>query len=160
MRKSKEYMLFCPIFRKTLRFFISVFYTHQTFTFLRNELMTYLYQRGYNRHSSDKESHALRTRNEEILPQNIITTTMNKSECHPFTLTYNPLALRSISYIIRKHFLILTSSHRCHTMFKSGPIVVVYRRSNNLSSFLARDTLRNPSQNNRRPVGSVGWESD
>ena len=36
----------------------------------------------------------------------------------------------SISSIIRKHLSILTSSHRCHNILKSAPIVV-FRRSNN-----------------------------
>ena len=73
-------------------------------------------------------------------------------ECVPFMLTYNP-ALRSISSIIRQHISILTSSHRCHNIFKSAPIVA-FRRSNNLPNFLARAKLRNPSQNNTPRRGS------
>ena len=62
-------------------------------------------------------------------------------------ITYNP-DLRSISSIIRKHFLVLISSPRCYKVFKAAPIVA-YRRSD----FLGRAQLRNLTQHNQ-PRGS------
>ena len=50
----------------------------------------------------------------------------------------------------RKHL----SSHRCHNIFKAAPIVI-FRRSNNLTNFLVRAKLRNPSQNNTPPLPEV-----
>ena len=79
------------------------------------------------------------------------TSTLDKPERVPFVITYNP-ALRSISYIIRKHFHILISSPRCYNVFKAAPIVA-YRRISNLSDFLVRAKLRNLTQHNQ-PRGS------
>ena len=53
----------------------------------------------------------------------------------------------SISFIIRKHSNILSSSHRCRNRFKPVPIVAS-QRGINLSNFLVRTKLRNPSQSN------------
>ena len=43
--------------------------------------------------------------------------------------------------IIRKHHSILTSSHRCHNIFKSAPIVA-FRCTNNFGNFLARAIMQ------------------
>ena len=116
--------------------------------------MAYLHKRGYSRHFLRQEITRTKniTRNEALLPKSATTITTDKSECVPFTLTYNA-ALRSISSIIRKHISILTSSHRCHNIFKSAPIVA-FLRSNNLTNFLVRAKLRKPLQNNTPPRGS------
>jgi len=56
----------------------------------------------------------------------------DKSECIPFNiLTYNP-GLHSISSIIviHKHMSILTSSHHCHNISKSVPIIACRCSSN------------------------------
>ena len=109
--------------------------------------MTYLHKRGYNRHFLRQEITRAKiiTRNEALLPKSATTITTDKSECVPFILTCNP-ALRSISSTLRKHISILTSSHRCHNMFKSTPIVA-FQRASNITNFLVRAKLRNPSQN-------------
>ena len=78
-------------------------------------------------------------------------STLHKPERVSFVITYNP-ALRSISSIIRKHFHILVSAQRYYNVFKAAP-VIAYRRSNNLSDFLVRAKLRNPTQHNQ-PRGS------
>ena len=87
--------------------------------------MTYLHKRGYNRHFLRQEITRAKiiTRKEALLPKSATTITTDKSECVPFILTCNP-ALRSISSIIRKHISILTSSHRCHNIFKSTPLLL------------------------------------
>ena len=109
--------------------------TEETFTLRTNELMTYLHKRGYSRCFLRQEiTRAKNITRKEALLLKSTTVTTDKSECVPFTLTYNP-TLRSISSIIRKHISILTSSHRCHNIFKSAPIVA-FRRSNNLTNFL------------------------
>ena len=88
-------------------------------------------------------------RTEAITPHD--TSTLDKPERIPFVITYNT-ALRFISSIIRKHFRILISSPRCYNIFKAAPIVA-YRRRSNLSDFLVRAKLRNPTQRNQ-PRGS------
>ena len=81
------------------------------------------------------------------------TSTLDKTERVPFVITYNT-ALRSISSIIGKHvhFHILISSPRCYNLFKATPIVA-YRRRSNLSDFLVRAKLRNPTQHSQ-PSGA------
>ena len=74
-------------------------------------------------------------------------STLDKPERVPFVIIYNP-ALRSISTIIRKHFHILVSFSRYYNVFKAAPIIA-YRRSSNLSDFLVRAKLRNPTQHNQ-----------
>ena len=78
-------------------------------------------------------------------------STLHKPERVPFVITYNR-ALRSISSIIRKDFHILVSAQCYFNVFKAAPIIA-YRRSNNLSDFLVRAKLRNPTQHNQ-PRGS------
>ena len=75
-----------------------------------------------------------------------------KPERVPFVITYNP-ALCSISSIIRKHFNILTSSPRCHNVFKSIPLVA-FGRSSNLKNYLVRAKLHDPTAQQNQPRGS------
>ena len=91
------------------------------------------------------------TRNEALQPQNFSTIALHKSKRVPVSLTYNP-ALRSISSIIRKHFSILTSSHRCHNILNSAPIAA-FRRTEQQRQQLscASYKLHNSSQNNILP---------
>ena len=125
--------------------------TDETFTLRTNELATYLNKRGYNRSFLKHEIQRVHniTRTEALTPKD--NTALDQQGRVPFVITYNP-AIRSISSIIRKHFYILSTSPRCHYVFKTAPIVA-FRRGNNLSNFLVRAKLRNPSQNNR-PRGS------
>ena len=91
------------------------------------------------------------TSNEALLPQNVTTITLDKSKCAPVLLRYNP-ALRSFSSIIRKHFSILTSSHRCYNIFDSAPIVAVRRTEQQRQQLhCASHKLHNSSQNNIPP---------
>ena len=85
------------------------------------------------------------------------TPTLDKTECVPFVITYNP-SLRSISSIIHKHFHILISSPRCYNVYKAAPIVA-YRRSSNLSDFIVRAKDRNFTQHNQ-PRGSCPCEKN
>ena len=78
-------------------------------------------------------------------------STLHKPKRVPFVITYNR-ALRSTSSIIRKNFHILVSAQRYFNVFKAAPIIA-YKRSNNLSDFLVRAKLRNPTQHNQ-PGGS------
>ena len=116
--------------------------------------MRYPHKHGYNRHFLRQEITRVKniTGNEGLLSKNATTITTDKSECVPFILTYNP-ALRSISSITDKDISISTSSHRCHNLFKSAPLVA-FRRGNNLSNFLVQAKLRNQSQNNILPRSS------
>ena len=127
--------------------------TNETFTLRTSELIDYLYKRGYNRYFLRREIQRVNniTRTEALMPHD--TSTLDKTERVPFVTTYNT-ALRSISSIIRKHvhFHILISSPRCYNLFKAAPIVS-YRRSSNLSDFVVRGKLRNPTQHNQ-PWGS------
>ena len=109
---------------------------NETFTLRTNELIDYLYKRGYSRYLQRVNNI---TRTEALIPHD--TSTLDKTERVPFVITYNT-ALRSISPIIRKHvhFHILISSPRCYNFFKAAPIVA-YRRSSNLSDFLVRAKL-------------------
>ncbi|CAH3018262.1 unnamed protein product, partial [Porites evermanni] len=125
--------------------------TNETFTLTSNELIDYLYKRGYNRYFIQREIQRFNniTRTEALTPHD--TSILDKPERVPFVITYNP-ALRSISSSIRKHFHILISSPRCYNVFKAVPIVD-YRRSSNLRDFLVRAKLRNLTQHNQ-PRGS------
>ena len=77
--------------------------TNETFTLRTNELIDYLYKRGYNRYFLQREIQRVNsiTRTETLTPHD--TSTLDKLERVPFVITYNPAALRSISSIIRKH---------------------------------------------------------
>ena len=74
--------------------------TNETFTLTTNELIDYLYKRGYNRYFIQREIQRFNiiTRTEALTPHD--TSTLGKPERVPFVITYNP-ALRSISFIIR-----------------------------------------------------------
>ena len=126
--------------------------TNETFTLRTNELIDYLYIRGYNRYFLQREIQRVNniTRTEALLPHD--TSILDKQERVPFVITYNPATLRSISSIIRKHFHILISSPRCYNVLKAVPIVD-YRHSSNLSDFLVRVKFRNLTQHNQ-PRGS------
>ena len=104
--------------------------TNETFTLRTNELIEYLYKRGYNRYFLQREIQRVNniTRTEALIKPHD-TSTLDKPKRFPLVITYNP-ALRSISSIIRKHFHILFIPH-CYNFFKSAPIVA-YRRSSNL----------------------------
>ena len=122
--------------------------TNETFTLRTNEIIYYLYKRGYNLYFLQREIQRVNniTRKEAFTPHD--TCTLDKSESVPFVFTYNP-TLGFISSIIRKHFHILISSPRCYNVFKAAPIVA-YRRSSNLNDFLVRAKLRNFTQHNQR----------
>ena len=82
------------------------------FTLHTSELIDYLYKRGYNRYFIQREIQWVNnTRTEALTPHD--TSTLDKPERVFFAITYNP-ALRSISFIICKHFHILISSPRCY----------------------------------------------
>ena len=119
---------------------------NETFILRTNQLIDYLYKRGYNRYFLHRKYNELRYHKDRSN-----YATLDKPERVPFVITYNT-ALRFISSIIRKHFRILISSPRCYNVFKAAPIVA-YRRCNNLSDFLVRAKLRNPTQHNQ-PRGS------
>ena len=96
----------------------------KTFTLRTNELIYYLYKRGYNRYFLQQEIQRVNniTQTEALTPHD--TPTMDKTERVPFVITYNP-SLRSISSIIHKHFHILISSPRCYNVFKAAPIIAL-----------------------------------
>ena len=95
--------------------------TNETFTLRTNELIDYLYKRGYNRYLLQREKQRVKkiTRTEALTPHD--TSTLDKPERVPFVITYNS-ALRSISSIIRKHFHILISSPVVITSLKLRPL--------------------------------------
>ena len=64
----------------------------------------------------------------------------------PLVITYNP-SLRSVSFIIQKHFSILSSSPRCTSVFTSVSLVA-FRRTDNLSDILVKSKLRTVTQTN------------
>ena len=82
----------------------------KSFTLRANELIQYLYDRGYNLSFLRKEIQRVHatTRNETLKPSQ--TTTSQPSRVS-LVITYNP-TLRSISTIIQRHFKILSSSPR------------------------------------------------
>ena len=96
----------------------------KTFTLRTNELIDRLYKRGYNRYFLQREIQRVNniTRTEALTPHD--TSTLDKTERVPFVITYNP-SLRSISFIIHKHFHILISSPLCYNVFKAAPIVAL-----------------------------------
>ena len=81
----------------------------KTFTLPTNELIYYLYKRGYNHHFPQREIQRVNniTRTEAHTPHD--TSTLDKPERVPFVITYN--------------FHILISSPRRYNVFKAAPIV-------------------------------------
>ena len=67
------------------------------------------------------------------------TKDINKPKRIPFITTFNP-SLPHISHIIKKHFNLLLSSHRCKSVFQHPP-VVAFRRSPNLRDLLVTAKL-------------------
>ena len=96
----------------------------KTFTLRTNELIYYLYKRGYNRYFLQRKIQQVNniTLTESLTPHD--TPTLDKTERVPFVITYNR-ALRSISSIIRKHLHILISSPRCYTPIVALDVIVV-----------------------------------
>ena len=122
--------------------------SNETFTLRTNELKTYLNKRGYNMSFLNNEIRRVYdiTRDHALAPKD---TSDDKPSRAPLVVTYNP-ALRSLSSIIRKHFPILSSSHRCSNVFKAAPFVA-FRRTKNLNDVLVRSRLRKPTQSTLPP---------
>ena len=80
------------------------------------------------------------------------TKDMNKPKRIPFITTFNP-SLPHISHIIKKHFNLLLSSHRCKSVFQHPP-VVAFRRSPNLRDLLVTAKLPFNSSNPKLSSGS------
>ena len=68
--------------------------TNETFTLRTNELIDYLYKRGYNRYFLQREKQRVKkiTRTEALTPHD--TSTLDKPE-RGFVITYNPALLPS-----------------------------------------------------------------
>ena len=64
-----------------------------------------------------------------------------------FITTYNP-SLPHLNSIIRKYFPIFTTTKRGSEAFKDAPFIA-YRCPKNLSDFLVKAKLKQPSQNNK-----------
>ena len=108
--------------------------TNETFTLRTNELIDYLYKRGYNRYFLQREKQRVKkiTRTEALRPPD--TSTLDKPE--HVSLGYH-LQLSPSFHLI--HYS-QTLSHpyfipRGYNVFKAAPIVAC-RRSSNLSDFL------------------------
>ena len=114
--------------------------TNETFTLRANELIDYLYKRGYNRYFLQRKYNELTSSHGHKHLRPMTLPHSDKTERVHFVISYNP-TLRSISSIIRKHFHILISSPRCYNVFKAAPIVA-YRRGSNLCDFLVRATSK------------------
>ena len=80
------------------------------------------------------------------------TKDVNKPKRIPFITTFNP-SLPHISHIIKKHFNLLLSSHRCKSVFQHPP-VVAFRRSPNLRDLLVTAKLPFNSTHPQLPSGS------
>ena len=100
------------------------------------QLTTYLLKRGYNRNFVNKQ-----IRRAADMPRQLTLQTkdINKPKRIPFITTFNP-SLPHISHIIKKHFNLLLSSHRCKSVFQHPP-VVAFRRSPNLRDLLVTAKL-------------------
>ena len=99
--------------------------------------MAYLHKGGYNQHFLRKEITRAKTipRNEVLLPKNATTTLrINLNAFHSYR-TWNP-ALRFISFIIRKHFSMLFSSHRCHNIFNCAALLLPSNAATTSATFL------------------------
>ena len=123
--------------------------TDATFHTRTAQLTTYLLKRGYNRNFVNKQ-----IRRAADIPRQLTLQTkdINKPKRIPFITTFNP-SLPHISHIIKKHFNLLLSSHRCKSVFQHPP-VVAFRRSPNLRDLLVTAKLPFNSSNPQLPSGS------
>ena len=120
--------------------------TDATFHTRTAQLTTYLLKRGYNRNFVNKQ-----IRRAADMPRQLTLQTkdINKPKRIPFITTFNP----SLPHIIKKHFNLLLSSHRCKSVFQHPP-VVAFRRSPNLRDLLVTAKLPFNSTNPQLPSGS------
>ena len=123
--------------------------TDATFHTRTAQLTTYLLKRGYNRNFVNKQ-----IRRAADMPRQLTLQTkdINKPKRIPFITTFNP-SLRHISHIIKKHFNLLLSSHRCKSVFQHPP-AVAFRRSPNLRDLLVTAKLPFNSTHPQLPSGS------
>ena len=123
--------------------------TDATFHTRTAQLTTYLLKRGYNRNFVNKQ-----IRRAADMPRQLTLQTkdINKPKRIPFITTFNP-SLPHISHIIKKHFNLLLSSHRCKSVFQHPP-VVAFRRSPNLRDLLVTAKLPFNSTHPQLPSGS------
>ena len=123
--------------------------TDATFHTRTAQLTTYLLKRGYNRNFVNKQ-----IRRAADIPRQLTLQTkdINKPKRIPFITTLNP-SLPHISHIIKNHFNLLLSSHRCKSVFQHPP-VVAFRRSPNLRDLLVTAKLPFNSSNPQLPSGS------
>ena len=123
--------------------------TDATFHTRTAQLTTYLLKRGYNRNFVNKQ-----IRRAADIPRQLTLQTkdVNKPKRIPFITTFNP-SLPHISHIIKKHFNLLLSSHRCKSVFQHPP-VVAFRRSPNLRDLLVTAKLPFNSTHPQLPSGS------
>ena len=113
------------------------------------QLTTYLLKRGYNRNFVNKQ---IRRAADMPCQLTLQTKDINKPKRIPFITTFNP-SLPHISHIIKKHFNLLLSSHRCKSVFQHPP-VVAFRRSPNLRDLLVTAKLPFNSTHPQPPSGS------
>ena len=123
--------------------------TDATFHTRTAQLTTYLLKQGYNRNFVNKQ-----IRRAADIPRQLTLQTkdINKPKRIPFITTFNP-SLPHISHIIKKHFNLLLSSHRCKSVFQHPP-VVAFRCSPNLRDLLVTAKLPFNSSNPQLPSGS------
>ena len=123
--------------------------TDATFHTRTAQLTTYLLKRGYNRNFVNKQ-----IRRAADIPRQLTLQTkdVNKPKRIPFITIFNP-SLPHISHIIKKHFNLLLSSHRCKSVFQHPP-VVAFRRSPNLRDLLVTAKLPFNSTHPQLPSGS------
>ena len=75
-----------------------------------------------------------------------------------FLTTYN-LSLSHLNSIIRKYFPILTATKCGSEAFKNAPLIA-YRRPKNVSDFLVKAKLKQPSQSNKTQPNTISRCND